>query len=81
LLNLEHYVELKGTDIPHAVEQVESTIHAISAGVSNVKKHCFIVVSHVRPRLNTVIQNAKVRFKRQYNSELIVKENICEHVI
>src|SRR5438045_331972 len=39
----EIYVELKGSDVYHAVEQLRSTIPQLSANSSKFKKRCFVV--------------------------------------
>jgi hypothetical protein len=44
---VEIYVELKGSDIEHAVKQLESTITQISKDARKAKKLCFIVSSRV----------------------------------
>ncbi len=43
-----YYVELKGTDIPKAVRQIESTISLISSSIKNYTIFCRIVVHRAR---------------------------------
>lgn len=72
----EHFIELKGRDITHAVEQLESSIRQLSTNKG--LKYSFIVSTRC-PLSGTDIQNFKKRFKQGYNSELIIKNLICEH--
>ncbi|MEB3231407.1 MAG: hypothetical protein VKJ64_10385 [Leptolyngbyaceae bacterium] len=73
---LEIYVELKGRDINHAVQQLESTITFLSENPQSIKKLCFIVSSRV-PKQTTTIQQIQSRFKKQFNAVFRVK-NIQE---
>jgi aspartokinase len=68
----EIYVELKGSDIPHAVEQLEATIKKLSKDSKSIEKLCFIVSTRV-PKQGNNIQQLKVKFKNKYNSEFRVK--------
>lgn len=67
----EYFVELKGKDIPHALEQLESTIKQLS-GTKNILKMAIIVTSRY-PSNDTSIQRAKVFFKKKYKVDLISK--------
>jgi len=73
----EHFVELKGSDVSHAVEQLEASINILSANPRS-EKLCFIVSSRC-PLLTTKIQDLKARFKKKYNATLIIKSRIYEH--
>ncbi|WP_287298101.1 hypothetical protein [Moorena sp. SIO2C4] len=68
---VEIYVELKGSKIKHAFEQIESTIKLLSDNPQTIKKWCFVVSTRV-PKLTTNIQNIKSKFKNKYNATLIV---------
>lgn len=67
----EYFVELKGKDIPHALEQLESTIKQLS-GTDDIRKTAIIVTSRY-PSNDTTMQRAKVLFKKKYKVDLISK--------
>ena len=67
----ERYVELKGSDVPHAIEQLRATICKIGEYERN--RHCYVVCTKVAPQITTQIQKAKVEFQRVFRSELQVK--------
>jgi len=69
----EYYIELKGCDVRHAIEQLKATIEQLSTDVQRGAKHCFVVCTRVAPYLSTEIQQAKLRFLRDYSSSLLVK--------
>lgn len=73
---VEHFIELKGCDVAHAVDQLESSIKQLS--MNKGRNYSFIVSTRC-PLSGTDIQNFKKRFKQGYNSELIVKTIVCEH--
>lgn len=63
--NHEHYVELKGSDIGHAVAQLRNSIQKLSRDVARQPKSCYVISSRV-PRVGTDIQ----RVQRQFHSQL-----------
>jgi hypothetical protein len=69
---VEIYVELKGSDIPHAVQQIESTIRLLSEDPKKIRKLCFVVSTRV-PQQDTSIQNLKSKFKRNFNARFKIK--------
>jgi hypothetical protein len=69
---IEIYVELKGSDISHAVKQIESTIKLLSEDPKKIRKLCFIVSTRV-PKQTTSIQNLKVQFKKNFNANFHLK--------
>ena len=73
----EYYVELKGTDVPHAVEQIESTIDLLHNDNSPIE--CFIIFSNMSPKFTSKIQLAKVKFERKYKAKLLFFER--EHQV
>lgn len=58
----EYFVELKGKDLPHAVEQLEASIQQLSAPTIQLKKA--IIVSSRNPSNDTSVQRAKAMFKK-----------------
>ena len=69
---IEIYVELKGSDIVHAVAQLESTIRLLSDNPQKIKKLCFVVSTRV-PRQTTSIQQLQSQFKKKFNANFRVK--------
>ena len=68
----ERFVELKGTDVKHAIEQLESTINRL--GEHHGNRHSYVICTNVAPALTTQIQKKQKHFKQAYHSELIIKE-------
>lgn len=71
---IEFYIELKGRDIEHAVEQIISTIKRLSSDEKKRLKKSYIICTR-SPLSSSKIQNYKYRFKKDYNSDLIVKSS------
>ena len=68
------YLELKGTDVKHALAQLESTIKFYYQQHKDCKeKEAYIIPSNVHPALTTKIQQAKTKFLRELKTKLTVK--------
>jgi len=67
----EYYIELKGSDIAHAISQLRNTITQI--GQYDYNRHSYIVCTKFAPQLSTKLQIAKKYFKSRFKSDLIVK--------
>jgi hypothetical protein len=65
---VEVYIELKGSHVSRAIEQIKSTIKLLSDSPKESKKHCFVVST--RNLLTTGDQQMKKRFDRQFNAVL-----------
>jgi nucleotidyltransferase/DNA polymerase involved in DNA repair len=65
--NQEIYVELKGSDIYHAVEQLEASIEKLSIDRARLDKRCLVVFNR-NPMTGTDVQRNKVTFKKNYNA-------------
>lgn len=76
----EYFVELKGKDLPHAIEQLEASIQQLSAKDNAIKKQA-VIVSTRNPSNDTSIQRAKAAFKKKYGVELIPKNIQIEIII
>ena len=72
----EYYVELKGEDVGHALEQIKQTIHTIHNDHSPMM--AFIICTNVSPSLSTKIQQFKSQLKKKYNATLVIKERQLE---
>ena len=68
----ERYVELKGTDVLHAIDQLEMTIKRL--GEFDDNRHSYVICTNVAPLYTTQIQKRQIQFKKQYKSELVVRE-------
>lgn len=76
--NQEIYVELKGSDVKHAVEQISRSIDLLTCNNNLNVKLCFI--SSTRCPINsTEIQNLKKKFRQKYNAQLIIKNGEITH--
>jgi len=69
---IEIYIELKGSKILHAIEQLEATIKKLSYDPAKQEKVC-IIISTRCPLTTPEIQKFKLRFKKTYNAKLEVK--------
>ncbi len=69
---VEIYVELKGSDISHAVKQIESTIELLSEDSKKIKKLCFVVSTRV-PKQTTSVQQLQTRFRKKFNASFRIK--------
>ena len=72
------YVELKGSNITHAIEQLEVTMIFCKTIHNKVKnKKCFIVASRY-PSAGQSSQILKSKFKRKHNIQLFFDSKIKE---
>jgi len=65
------YVELKGSDISHGIQQLEATLKHCLAIHKNIPKSCYIVASRV-PKTSTSTQKQKKEFKRKNSVMLYI---------
>lgn len=68
----EYFVELKGTDVKHAIEQLRVSIQML--GEFTDDRSAYVVSTNVAPALTTTIQRAKRDFCTKLQAELIIKE-------
>ena len=73
---VEIYVELKGSDVKHAFEQLENTIKHISKDKTKKIKFCYVITTRV-PLSSPEIQQKAKYFKKNYNATLRVRKTIC----
>ena len=69
---IEIYIELKGSNVLHAVKQIESTIMLLSDDPQKIKKLCFVVSTRV-PKQTTSIQQLQSQFKKKFNASFRIK--------
>lgn len=60
---VEIYIELKGSDISHAIKQIEST-NLLSDNPQKIKKLCFVVSTRV-PKQTTSVQQLQSHLKKK----------------
>jgi hypothetical protein len=75
--NTEMYIELKGTDIAHAVKQIEETICKLGKDLIQ-NKICFIICAR-SPLVSTEIQALQWKLRKSHNAKLIIKSSPYEH--
>ena len=80
---LEIYVELKGSDIRHAIRQIEETIPQVSEDVRTRAKWCYVISGGGHhPSIKTYIQKAKARFRGAYKAQLkTTSQGIATHTL
>lgn len=66
------FVELKGRNISHAIDQLEATLKQNVFKHRNVAKRKACIVGQSIPRNtgNSVVEKAKIRFNKTYNCQL-----------
>ncbi len=71
------FVELKGSDVKHAVEQLEASHKALR---EHCKTNIFWIISSTRcPLASTEIQILTLRVRRSFKAELKIKNSPVEH--
>ena len=75
----EIYIELKGSDVKHAVEQIATTIQKLGSD-SSAFKLCFIASTRC-PINSTQIQNLQKKFRKKYNAKLTIKNREIVHKV
>lgn len=74
----EVYIELKGSDVKHAVEQIARSIDLLACNCHSVIKLCFIASTRC-PINSTEIQNLKKKFRQKYNAQITIKNGEIAH--
>lgn len=71
---IEIYIELKGQDILHAMNQIKRTISLLGSTNKTQKRISYIICTR-SPLASTEIQNFDRQFRSQFNSKLIVRSS------
>lgn len=71
---IEMYIELKGQDLTHAMNQIERTIGLLSLDKKKQKKISYIICTR-SPLSSTEIQSFDRKFREKFNSKLIIKSS------
>jgi len=78
--DLEHFVELKGQDIHYAIKQITSTIDRLSQVSKGSRKMAFIITAR-SPLSAASIQVLRAKLKKNYGSDLVVKNSPWTHTL
>ncbi|MBD2277742.1 MAG: hypothetical protein HEQ13_18430 [Dolichospermum sp. DEX189] len=70
---IEIYIELKGSEVEHAFDQIKNTIKIVSKNYKTVLKYCYIITTRC-PINSAQIQVKAKSFKSKYNAVLKVKK-------
>lgn len=79
----ENYIEIKGSDIEHAVNQITSTIDYLIENHKtrkNTSRAGYIICSKY-PSADTSSQSHKIKMRKKYNLDLTIKTNKLEVAI
>lgn len=76
----EHFVELKGSDLKGAMDQLRASIAILSQDPRKRKKFAFVKCTKVGIS-ETIRQNWKEEFRREYNATLKIKSSDLEHTL
>ena len=74
------YVELKGSDVAHGIQQLEATLRHCLSEHKSFSRECYIVASRV-PKSSTSSQNQKKEFRRKNRVSLFIDTNQKEVVV
>jgi hypothetical protein len=75
----EYFIELKGTDVGHALQQLDRSLEILSdKSDKNKKVSVFIISANVSPKLSTKIQTYKKKWERIYNTAFKIQERRLE---
>ena len=76
----EHYVELKGANVEHALCQLESTIPRVRKASSGERIYCWIITSE-SPSTQSKFMVLKAKFEKKFNARLTIRTNQHEHTL
>jgi len=74
----EHYVELKGRNVEHALKQLKATIPQLSLANANGRVYCWIITTE-SPSTQSKFQVLKQKFEKQFKARLTIRTNKFEH--
>ncbi|KAA6328755.1 hypothetical protein EZS27_022380 [termite gut metagenome] len=74
--DVEHYIELKGCDVKHAIEQLKRSIQLLSNNPAKGIKFAFVVSTRC-PLSGTDVQKMQWMFKKKFNADLSIKNSPC----
>ncbi|KAA6322012.1 hypothetical protein EZS27_028406, partial [termite gut metagenome] len=71
---VEHYIELKGRDVTHALEQLKQSIQRLSNDPAKEIKFAFVVSTRC-PLSGTDVQKMQKMFKDEFKANLTIKNS------
>ena len=74
----EHYVELKGANVEHALCQLESTIPRFRSPRPNTRVYCWLITTE-SPSIQSKFMVLKAKFEKRLNVRLTIRTNQHEH--
>lgn len=78
----EYFVELKGVNVGHALEQLDVTMSKLSDKGNQAKRvKAFVVCTNVAPQASTVIQKYQKKFRALHHADLLIRERRGEVTI
>lgn len=75
---VSYYIELKGTDIPKAIQQIESTVELISSSIPKYTKHFRIVY---KSGTHKIEESSVVKWKKKHKGAVRIERDRIEDVI
>lgn len=80
--NRYHFVELKGSNVEHALKQLSATIPSFFKAGSKAKFWCFIASTGSAPAATTGVQNKKAQIKKAWkNAVIAIRTNQYVHAL
>ncbi len=77
----EYFIELKGSHVQKAFDQLERSLRLLSAAAREKEpRHCIVVTTKM-PRLASRVQTAKKHFRKRYGAVLSVESSPCQRRI
>jgi hypothetical protein len=74
----EIYIELKGSNVSHAVKQIARAIDLLACNCHSIHKLCFIASTRC-PINSTETQILRKKFRQKYNATLTIKNGEIVH--
>ena len=72
--SVEYFVELKGSDVRHALVQLEKSIKQVSADVRTGEKKAFVISTRC-PLASTEVQTQQLHFRKKYKATLTIRSS------
>ena len=73
----EIYIELKGGDVNHAVEQIRTTLRRMSREFRKTTRKAYIICSSA-PKTSSKNQKREASFKKEENCDLIIRASLSK---
>lgn len=76
---LEYFIELKGCDVGHAIDQLRASIKLLSCNAAKKAKTAFVISTKPYPLTNPTVQLAIKEFRTKFNAQLVIKRTPYIH--